>query len=114
MAIIPTTLARVSNTLRMRVTTQTLASTQLQLLQVQNQLSTGQRISAPSEDPGSASIIMQLQKTLESRQAYLDNISTASGQLSQVDTTIGSVTDLLQQAQSLASANVGSSVTPDE
>ena len=95
MAIVPTSLARVSNTLRTSVTTQTLAKTQLQLLQVQNQLTTGLKIATPSEDPGSASVIMQLQKTLESRQAYLDNINQASGQLSQVDSTIDGVEEVL-------------------
>lgn len=114
MAIVPTSLARVSNTLQTSVLTQSLTQTQQQLLQVQNQLSTGVKISTPSEDPGSASIIMQLQKTMESRQAYLDNITQASGQLSQVDTTIGGVTDLLNQAQSIASSNVGSDVTQDQ
>src|SRR6476620_6102558 len=114
MAIIPSSLGRVSNTLRTRVTTQALSSTQAQLLKVQNQLTTMKNISAPSEDPGSASIIMQLQKTLENRQAYLDNISKASTQLSEVDTTVGAVTDLLQQAQALSSSSVGSTTTPDE
>lgn len=114
MAIVPTNLARVSNTLRTSVTTQTLAKTQQQLLQVQNELSTGYKIWSPSQDPGSASIIMQLQKMLENRQAYLDNISHASGQLAQVDSTISDIQDKLLQAQSIASANVGSDVSDQQ
>lgn len=113
MSIIPSYLTRVSTTLSNNVTTQSLNQTQQQLLKIQNQLSTGLKISTPSDDPGSASIIMQLQKALESQQGYLSNITAASNQMSQVDTTIGSVTDLLQQAQSIASANVGSDVTQD-
>jgi flagellar hook-associated protein 3 FlgL len=113
MAIVPTNLARVSNTLRTSVTMQGMSKTQAELLKVQNQITTGNRIITPSEDAGSASIVMQLQKTIENRTAYLDNITKASSQLSQVDQTVEDVSDLLQQAQSLASANVGSDVTPD-
>ena len=60
MAILPLQLARVSNLLRTSVATQSIASTQQQLLEVQNQLSTGKRLNAPSDDPGSAAIAEQL------------------------------------------------------
>ena len=50
-------------------------STEQQLLEVQNELSTGKRINAPSDDPGDAAIAQQLQKTLEQRQAYSDNLT---------------------------------------
>lgn len=114
MAVLPLNLARVSNSLRTTVATQNLTSTQKQLLQVQNQLSTGQKVITPSDDPGTASIIMQLQKTLETRQMYAANVKQASSNLSEVDSTLGQVSDLLNEAQSLASANVGSSVTQEE
>src|SRR5215831_16358496 len=111
MAILPLQLARVSNTLRTDVATQTIASTEQQLLEVQNQLSTGKRVNAPSDDPSAAAIAQQLQKTLEQRQAYSDNITSASNQLGEVDSTLNDLTDLVRQAQTIASANVGSDVT---
>ncbi len=113
MAILPLQLARVSNLLQTSVATNQLPRLQQQLLEVQNQLSTGQRLSSPSDDPGSAAIIMQLQKTLEQRQAYGDNLTKANSLLSATDSTLGDITDQLQQAQTLASANVGSDVTPN-
>lgn len=113
MAILPLQLARVSNLLRTDVASRSITRTQQQLLEVQNQLSTGQRLTAPSDDPGDAAIIMQLQKTLEQRQAYSDNLKQATSHLGEVDSTLGDITSLLQQAQTLASANVGSDVTPD-
>lgn len=114
MAILPLQLARVSNLLRSNVANQTLARTQQQLLEVQNQLSTGKRLNAPSDDPGDAAIVQQLRKTLERRNAYSDNLKQANSQLGEVDSTLGDMSGLLQQAQTIASANVGSDVTADQ
>jgi flagellin-like hook-associated protein FlgL len=61
MAILPLQLARVSNLLRQNVATSTISKTQQQLLEVQNQLTTGKRLNAPSVDPVVAAIAQQLQ-----------------------------------------------------
>ncbi|HZZ43233.1 MAG TPA: flagellin [Tepidisphaeraceae bacterium] len=114
MSSIPSNLARVSNNLRASVTTSALSKTQAQLLQVENQISTGLKISVPSDDPGSAAIIMQLQKTLEASQGFLNNISTATTQLQQVDSTVSNVTDSIQQAISIASSDVGTGSTDQQ
>lgn len=114
MSVFPLQTARVSNYLRSTLSLSTIATTQRQLLDVQNQLSTGQRLFAPSDDPGAAAIAIQLQRTLERREAYSDNLNAAKSRLSLVDSTLGDVTDILQQVQSLASANLGSDVTGDQ
>jgi flagellar hook-associated protein 3 FlgL len=113
MAILPLQLARVSNLLRTSVATQSIAQTQAQLLDVQNQLSTGKRLNAPSDDPGDAAVAAQLRKVLEQRQAYADNLQAAGSQLGEVDSTLGDLGDLLKQAQTIASANVGSDVSAE-
>jgi flagellar hook-associated protein 3 FlgL len=114
MAIVPVQLARVSNLLRTSVSHGQISRTQQQLLRVQNELSTGRKINAPSDDPGGAAIVQQLQKTLEQREAYLGNLRHARNQLGEADTAMGDVTALIQEAQTIASANVGSDVTPDQ
>lgn len=114
MAILPLQLARVSTSLRATLSQRTLTQTQTALLNVQNQLSTGKRISVPSDDPGGAAITAQLRKTLEQRQAYTDNLRAAGMQLSEVDTSLETLTDLLRQAQQVASENAGSLVTADQ
>lgn len=114
MAILPLQLARVSNLLRSSVSSQQITRTQQQLLDVQNELTTGKRLNAPSDDPGDAAIVQQLRKTLEQRTGFLDNLQQAGSHLSEVDSTLGSLTDLLQQAQDIASANVGSDITAEE
>src|SRR5262245_25653683 len=113
MAILPLQLARVSNTLRTSVTQASISNAQRQLLDVQNQLSTGKKLIAPSDGPGDAAIAQQIRKLLEQRKAYADNLTRAGSHLGDVDTTLGQLSDLLQQAQDLASANVGSDVTSE-
>lgn len=113
MASIPSNLPRVSNNLRTAVATQNLLQTQVGLLKVQNQLATGKTLSTPSDDPGSAAIIQSIRKTLEQRDAYLANLKSAQSQLGTVDTTLGELADLLREADQIASANVGSDVSPD-
>lgn len=114
MAILPTNLARVSNLLRSNTAATQIARTQRRLLQTQNELSTGRRLHSASDDPGDAATAQQLQKTLEQRQAFLTNLDRARNHLSAVDSTLGDLTDLLQRAQQIASANVGSDVTADQ
>ena len=115
MAILPLQLARVSNLLRSNVGhVSTIARRSSSCSRLQNELSTGKRLNSPSDDPGDAAIVQQLQKTLEQRQAYADNLKQAQSQLGEVDSSLGDLTDLLEQAQQIASANVGSDVTADQ
>ncbi|HZL34290.1 MAG TPA: flagellar hook-associated protein FlgL [Tepidisphaeraceae bacterium] len=114
MNISPLQFARVSNLLSSSVSQSQITATQKDLLNVENQLSTGQRLTQPSDDPGAASATMQLQKTLDQRNAYLGNLSQGQSQLGEVDNTLSSLTALVQQAQNIASANVGSDVTAQQ
>src|SRR5688572_19566083 len=114
MAILPLQLARVSNLLRSNLGSSSISRTQQRLLKVQNELSTGQRLNIPSDDPGDAAVAQQLQKLLEQREAYADNLRHAQNHLSEVDSSLGDLTALIDEAQSIASANLGSDVTPDQ
>ena len=89
-------------------------STEAQLQVTQNQLSTGHRISQPGDDPGAAAIVMQLNRTLDQQTTYQANLAKSQSQLSQVDSSLGSLNTLLIQANSIASQNVGSEVSASE
>lgn len=114
MAILPISIARVSDQLRTNASLSAISKTQADLLTVQNEISTGKRVNSPSDDPSAAAVIQQLQKTLASRDGYATNLQSATSQLSEVDSTLSDLTDLLQQAQTIASANVGSDVTASQ
>ncbi len=114
MAILPVPLARVSTLLQGSVATSAIARVQEQLLQTENQISTGKRVNTPSDDPGASSVILQLNQTLSARQAFATNLQAANSQLSETDSALSGVSDALLQAQNLASANVSSTVNPDQ
>lgn len=88
--------------------------TEKQLMDIEQQISTGKSLTTPSDNPSDAAVAMQLQKTLDQRQTYLGNLSEGQSQLGEVDNTLGDLNGLLQQAQTIASANVGSDVTDQE
>jgi flagellar hook-associated protein 3 FlgL len=111
MAVLPVGISRVSNLLQSSILTGQIDSTQSQLLNVENELSTGQAVNTPSDNPAASAIIIQLQQSLHVQQSYNDTINTATGQLSQADTSLQNLTTLLQQAEQIASADVGSNVS---
>jgi flagellar hook-associated protein 3 FlgL len=88
---------------------QSIESAQQQMLQVENQISTGKQLNVPSDNPAASAVVVQLQQTLNVQQTYSSNITQATSQLGEADNSLGSLTTLLQQAQTLASqaANTG-------
>jgi len=114
MSILPTGLSRVSNLLQSSVSLNAIDNTQQQLLTMENELSTGKQVNQPSDNPSSAAIIQQLNQTLADRQSFSTNLDSANSQLGEVDNSLGSLNDLLQQAQSIASQNVGSTATASQ
>jgi flagellin-like hook-associated protein FlgL len=113
MSILPLSLSRVTDLLQSSVATQNINSVQAQLVKVEEELSTGKAVNAPSDNPASAAIIQQLQSTLSYSTQYATNISQATSQLNETDSTLGNITTLLTQAQSIASANVSDTVSAD-
>jgi flagellar hook-associated protein 3 FlgL len=93
---------------------QSINSAQTQLLQVENQISTGKQLNVPSDNPGASAVVVQLQQTLNVQQTYSNNITQATSQLGETDNTLGTLTGLLQQAQSLASQDVNTGVSAAE
>jgi flagellar hook-associated protein 3 FlgL len=111
MITLPLQLARVSNLLQTSVATQNIDSTQAQLTNLEQELATGVAVNKPSDNPSAAAMIMQIQKTLDYSTQYSTNITQGQSQLNQTDSTLGSITTLLTQAQSVASANVSDTVS---
>jgi flagellar hook-associated protein 3 len=113
MVILPLQIARVSDLTQTSVATQDINGTQAQLLTLEQELSTGKQVNEPSDNPSSAAIIQQLQKTLDYSAQYTTNITQGTNQLNEVDTSLGSISTLLTQAQSVASANASTTVSAD-
>ena len=83
------TIPRVSNSLRADTVLSNLSSTSVALLGLQNQLSSGKRISKYSDDPYDATVAGQLQSLLEQKARFQQNIQDATGVLSSADSAHG-------------------------
>jgi len=113
MSSLPIGLSRVSNLMQASIATQNIDSTQAQLTQLEQELSTGKAVNVASDNPSAAAMIQQLQKTLSYSTQYSTNITQATSTLNQTESTLGNITTLLTQAQSIASANVSDTTSAD-
>lgn len=93
----------------MRIATSTLYNTnvdtiggqQASLVDLQGQLSTGKRINTAADDPRGAAQTVRLSQSNNKLTQYTGNLSTAKTALQLEDSTLGNITTLIQQAQSL-------------
>lgn len=92
---------------RGRLTAQ-IQSDQLDLFKLQNQLSTGQRIFLPSDDPAAAQRVMALQRTIERKEQSLTNLGGAKSSLATTDAALRGVSESLVNLKSLALGAVDS------
>lgn len=84
--------------------TRSMLQQQSSLLKLQQQLSTGKRILTPSDDPIGAARAHELAQSLSLNTQYTDNRYRATDSLQQVDSTLGSVSNLIQSMRTMAVA----------
>ena len=115
MSVVPVGLARVSNLLQTSLAQESIDSVQQQLASGSERTDDRQgRLTNPATIPPPRRSIETLNQTLAQRQTYSDNINSASAQMSEADSTLGNLTTLLQQAETIASSNVGSDVSASQ
>src|SRR5437016_423914 len=110
MSVNPINLTPVSTNLRSISLLDSLRQNSLRLFLEQNRLATGYNINTPSDDPVGSSQVINLQTLLERQDQILTNIRHADSFLSASDDAIGNVSDLLTQAQSIASEMASTTV----
>jgi flagellar hook-associated protein 3 FlgL len=84
-----------------------LRRTQLELLKNQEQISSTKSVNRPSDAPSKASAILSVQRQLEAREQHGRNLEHAAGVLDNTDAALADATDLLIEARSIASSQVG-------
>ena len=72
-----------------------------EILALQEQLSTGQKVNRPSDDPLAARRAVRASAEISTNDQYLTNISTATPYLSETETSISTVEDALLRAYEL-------------
>jgi len=105
---------RVSDQMLSNTLLENIRRTSLQSALVQQQLATGNRILAPSDDPAAANNAMSLQRMGEQLAQQLANLQDAANIFAMTDSVLGDAATLLTEAQTIASASVGSTSTPAE
>jgi flagellar hook-associated protein 3 FlgL len=90
--------------------------TNLQLLQqqmatTQQQISSGSKISKPSDAPNSVGDVLQLQSDLGRVNQVTANLNLVSGEVNSAESALETATQLLDQVSSLAAQGVGSTVS---
>ncbi|MCM3628108.1 flagellar hook-associated protein FlgL [Paenibacillus glycanilyticus] len=90
--------------------TQTMMSSQMlsnithnlnSMSKLQNQISTGNKISRPSDDPVGITFALRYRGEIASNDQYTDNADAAMSSLEYMDTTIGQATDIVQRFREL-------------
>lgn len=100
----------VSNQFAALQTISQLSSSQLSMEKLENEISTGQALNLPSDNPGAALDAVNIQRTLDQLTQVSTNLTTNQSYLTQTDSTLSSIANLLNTAQSTASSASSTSV----
>jgi flagellar hook-associated protein 3 FlgL len=105
---------RTTNSLQARRLIANVQRDQTDLARLQEQVSTGQRLLLPSDDPLAASQIFSLRLALAHLATFQNNNTINQGYLSVTDQALGTVGDALNQAKALAQSGLGDTVSASE
>lgn len=92
---------RISTTFAVQQNIDRISSIGAQVAATQEQLTTGRRINAPSDDPLGAASIVRLEEEINTRATYLDNLDTLDSRLSIEDSVLSQATEILQRVREL-------------
>ncbi len=107
MSQINTAIGRVSTLLSSNQLLARLRNTQTRLLDVQDDISTGIKISRPSDAPSDTSAILKLQGQLEARQQHEQNLRFGLTLLNNTDQGLSDAFNIVLDAKSIASSQIG-------
>jgi flagellin-like hook-associated protein FlgL len=114
MTISPVPTTRVSDSLvRERLIAQ-VQSDQQELFRIQAQISTGRRISLPSEDAPAAGRAIELQRLIERKDQVKTNLATNNSYLTATDGSLANVGNLLSQIRATALGSIGATATDSQ
>lgn len=106
----------------MRISTQTMQRQSLELMQgqqtkiaqVQNQLATGKRIQAPSDDPIGSARALVLEREVSRTDQFDRNANMAQLKLSREEAILGNISNVLQNTRELAVQSQNSTYNADQ
>jgi flagellar hook-associated protein 3 FlgL len=114
MSAIPANLSRAPNYLLAQSALGSITRSNLSLFNVQNQISSGRAVNRFSDDAVKAAAISILDDRLGRSAQRARNLDHADASLSLLDSTLGDASDLVLEAKTIASAQAGSTASPEE
>ena len=114
MSITPVQVPRVSLQLQTQRLLQAIRTSRYTSYYEQSRLASGRNFLVPSDDPVAAARSLQLSELLDQQNQLSTNTTQASTVLDATDSALGDLNDLLNQAHTIASQNVGSLTNSDE
>ncbi len=105
---------RVTNRMLTETTLTNLNSNRERLDRLQDQLTSSQRISNPSDDPIGISSALEFRSTISEIDQYLRNVDAANSWLGATDTALGAVNDTLHRARELAVQGANDTLSADD
>lgn len=112
MAVLPANFSRVPTMLTSSLLLSNITRSNLDLFNVQQQISSGQRLNRPSDDPVAAAMIASLRERLGLAAQRGRNLDHASSVLGALDTGLTEATDLVREAQTIAISQIGLTSDP--
>lgn len=104
----------VSNQFAAQQTIAQLSADQISLQKLENEVSTGQALNLPSDNPDAALDAVNLQRTLDQLNQVSTNLTSSQSYLTQTDSTLSTVASLLTNAQSTASSASGTTISSQQ
>ncbi len=99
--------SRVSNLSSSQRLLAQIQNAQLGLQQLETQISSGKRIVLPSDDPAATEQAVGLNRLIDQKMQIKNNIDTSQSYLTQTDTALANVSNLLSSARSTALSVIG-------
>lgn len=112
MAVLPANFSRVPTMLTSQLLLSNVTRNNLDLFNVQQQISSGRRLNRPSDDPVAAAMIASLRERLGVAEQRGRNLDHASSVLGALDTGLTEATDLVREAQTIAISQIGLTSDP--
>ncbi|HPZ82125.1 MAG TPA: hypothetical protein PL064_01750, partial [Thermogutta sp.] len=106
---VPTT--RITNLFVRQRLLQQIQADQRDIVNLQLQLSTGQRFSVPSEQPIVSLRVIGLQRLLEQKEQVKANLATTQSYLTAADTALSSISSMVAEARATALGVLGTTAT---
>ena len=105
---------RITNNMLSQNLLRNLETAQGRMGQLQNQLSSGHRISRPSDDPVGIQNAMRLKSNISSVEQWKSNADEAIGYMNTTDSTLGDMTSMLQRVRELTVQGANGTLAADD